>query len=341
MSVTLKQLATSLGLSITTVSRALGGYSDVSQITRQRVLEAAKEMDYRPNPLAQRLQKGKTESIGIVLPGEPGSFADPFFLELLMSMGERLSEEEYDLVVTSASEGHKENKVIRRFVEERRVDGLIVPRTRRQDERISYLLDKQFPFVAYGRTEEARPYAYLDMDCEQAFYIACQRLIQLGHQRIAFIGGEEGAMTVHHRFTGYRIALQEAEIALDSNLIHLENPSEDSGFRLTFELMNSTFPPTAILCVTDRVAMGALHALQELKIQAGSEVSVIGYDNLPMASYSTPPLTTMHHPIRRAGKRLIEMLLNLIRGDSVHDLQEVWQADLMIRKSDGPCPPEA
>ena len=158
-----------LELSPTTVSRALAGYPDVSSKTRSRVLEAANKFDYFPNPVAQRLQKGKTETIGIVLSAEQDYFKDTFFLELLTGISVRLRKIGYDLTIAVAPDSRQEIDSLHRMVQGKRVDGIILTMTKTRDDRISYLLDNNFPFVLYGRTEDPRQHAFLDMDGELAF----------------------------------------------------------------------------------------------------------------------------------------------------------------------------
>ncbi len=153
----LRALAKSLGLSITTVSRALDNYSDVSEATRKRVRAAADEAGYRPNAAARRLRKGSTEMVTMVLPTEPGQFNEPLYIELLAAMGKRLAGAGYDLTLLASPPGTEEIKTYRRLVEGRRTDGLIVVRTRRDDARIRWLLDADFPFVAMGRTDVPGP----------------------------------------------------------------------------------------------------------------------------------------------------------------------------------------
>ena len=187
MPVNLRQLAEKLELSTTTVSRALAGYSDVSSDTRHRVREAAKKHNYHPNPVAQRLQKGKTETIGIVLSPGQNYFKDTFFLDLLSGISVSLGKIGFDLTISVAPDSQHEIDSLHRMVQGKRVDGIILTLTKAQDERISYLLDKNFPFILYGRTEDPRPHAFLDMDGELAFRESCKYLIDLGHKRIALI----------------------------------------------------------------------------------------------------------------------------------------------------------
>ncbi|MBM3524297.1 MAG: LacI family DNA-binding transcriptional regulator [Alphaproteobacteria bacterium] len=332
----LKDLAAQLGLSITTVSRALAGYSDVSAETRARVKAMADAAGYRPHPIGRLLRHGRSEAIGVVLPAEPGHFTDPFFTELLVGLGEALARVDHDLIVTAARPGAEEMKVYRRLIEGRRVDGIVLARTRIKDERIGYLLDQGFPFVTHGRTDETRAYAHVDADGEAAFVAATRRLVELGHRRIALVNAPAAYSFAHHREAGWRKAMRETGMRAD--ILVAGEANEETGFTLAGGLLDARDPPTALLCATDRLAVGALRAVTARGLRPGRDISLIGYDDLPIATYTDPPLTTIAQPIRAMAVRLIEMLLARIGGAAAKDLAEVWPATLVARASDGPAP---
>ena len=333
----LKELSQHLGLSMTTVSRALGGYPEVSESTRAKVVEAARAFGYRANPNARRLASGKAEAIGMVLPLPPGNFGDPYFAELLAGIGERLQEADIDFMVTAVPAGAGEIEAYQRVVGSRRVDALIVGRTRRHDPRIQYLLDHDFPFIAHGRTETDRPYAWVDVDNEQAFLLATQRLIELGHRRIALINDPLELNFAYLRQCGYERALALADIAIDPAIVVEGDMYEESGHRLVTELLSAEQPPTAILCADVLAAVEALRVIKAKGLEVGKDISVIAYDDLLRGKYTDPPLTALHQPIRPTGVILAEKLLLLMSGTPVQDLQELWTPELIVRDSDGPC----
>lgn len=331
----LRRLAGSLGVSVTTVSRALAGYPDVAAATRARVAAEARRIGYRPHKVARRLRSGRSGTIGLVVPAEPGSF-DLFFLALIAAIGPLLAHHGLDLVMMGAPPGPAEAAAYRHLVEQHRVDGLIVARTRRHDARVRLLLDRGIPFVAHGRTESTRAYAHLDLDGERAFRTAAERLLGFGHTRIALLNAPPIYMFAHHRALGWRAALAAAGTAFGPAL-HAE-PTEENGHRLMRTLLARRDPPTAVLCATDRMAVGALHAIASAGLRAGRDISVIGYDDLPIASYTDPPLTTLEQPIEPMARRMVEMLLAQLDGASAEGLAEVWPARLIARHSDGPAP---
>jgi LacI family transcriptional regulator len=332
--VSLARIAHSLGISTTTVSRALGGFDDVALPTRARVAAEAARIGYRPNQVARRLRRGRSEAIGMVLPAAPGQFDDPFFLRILAAVGPRLEQAGLDLLVTTARPGADEVSAYRHLAEGRRVDGVLLARTRRHDERITYLLDRGLPFVAHGRCEEVRPFAYVDIDGEAACRAATERLIDFGHRRIGLINAAPGYMFAHFREAGWRAALRAAGLAEGPSAA--AEPTEENGFLRARAMLSGPDQPSALVCATDRLAVGALHALADAGLRAGREVSVIGYDDLPFATYTDPPLTTMEQPIERAAARMVDMLLQLLGGASPVGMHELWPARLIPRASDGP-----
>ncbi|GIW33829.1 LacI family DNA-binding transcriptional regulator [Meiothermus sp.] len=335
----IRRVAAEAGVSIATVSRVLNNPDRVSPQTRERVLEIATRLGYQPNPNGKRLRKGRAETIGLVIPSPQGRFADSFFLELLAGLGEGLLGAGLDLLVATCPPGAEELTVYRRLVEGKRVDGLVVARTRRYDERIAYLLEQNIPFVSHGRSDLiTTPYPYLDVDGQQGFYMATAHLLHLGHREIAFIGAPHELNFAAHRLAGYRQAMAEANLPLRLEWLLEGDLSENSGYQLAQSLLEPPRLPTAILCANDLMAIGVLRALRERGLQAGREVSVIGYDDIPQAQYTDPPLSTVHQPFRDTGKRLVEMLLARLAGVPVAALQEVWVPELVLRGSDGPPP---
>jgi len=332
----LREIAAALGLSVTTVSRALAGHGDVAAATRALVAAEADRRGYRPNPLASRLRRGRSEAVAVVVPAEPGHFSDPFFNELLVGLGEALSAADLELLVCAARPGAEEMKAYRRLVEGRRVDGIVLARMRVEDERAAWLQERGFPFVCHGRTASRRPVAHVDTDGEAAVAAATQRLIGLGHRHIGLINAPAIYSFANHREAGWRRALAAAR--LDPGPALAAEPSEENGYRLAAQLLAARDAPSAIVCATDRLAVGTLAAIAAAGRRAGRDVSVIGFDDLPAASYTDPPLTTIRNPAREMARRLVEMLREVIGGRPPGDFAELFESPLVARASDGPAP---
>ena len=334
----LRELAGRLNLSVTTVSRALNGFPEVKESTRQRVVAAARRYGYVPNQNARRLQKGRSEAVGFVMPARFGDFTDPFFSELLVGLGEHLHRHDLDLIVTAAPSGPDEILAYRRMVEGRRVDAMVIGRTRRRDDRIAYLLDRGFPFISHGRTEIDRPYAHLDMDHEHGFFELVGRLVRLGHHRLALLNGPEDLMLAHLRRAGFLRGVEQAGMSRDDVEIVSGEMTEQGGHEVAGRLLQQAVPPTALVCANDMMAVGALRAARQLGFAVPDDVSVTGYDDLRVSGFTEPPLTTLRQPIQESGRALAEKLMALLSGTAPEDLSEVWRPDLIVRESDGPLP---
>ncbi|MCX7671475.1 MAG: LacI family DNA-binding transcriptional regulator, partial [Anaerolineae bacterium] len=304
------------GKSITTVSRALAGYDDVSPETKALVRRVADELGYTPNLLAQRLQKRRSDTIGLILPTFGPRFSDPFFSEFLAGVGNMAAEHGYDLLVSTQPPGDRELAVYRQKVQSRQVDGFVIVRTRRQDARIRYLCEIGFPFAAFGRTECELNFPFVDVDGIQGMRLIAGHLIGLGHRRIACLASPADLLFTEHRLLGLRQALADHDLELPDDLVMWGDLTQRSGYEATMRLLDAPRPPTAIVACNDLMALGAMTAIHERGLVVGRDVAVTGFDDIPMAEHSHPSLTTVHQPIYQIGKTVCEMLIGLLRGQA-------------------------
>lgn len=330
------RLAKHLGLSEGTVSRALNNYPDIAQKTRERVVKAANELGYRPSTAARRLARGVVETIGFVLPARTGHLIDPFLAEILDGVATELALSDWDLLVAAVPEGHDEVAVMDRLIRSGKVGGFIVSRTRRHDPRIDFLRKSGIPFVAQGRTEDSRDYAWLDIDNEKAFVDATNHLIGLGHRKIAYLGGDPDLNYAWQRKNGFLSAAKSHEYPIDPAFLRDGICDEMAARKAVVELLELPDRPTAILCVTDTVAIGAIHALQHAGVTVGSEISVIGFDGLPMGEAIHPGLTTMTQASDKIGREIGRMVIAQANAPASEFSQTLWEATLTIRGSANP-----
>jgi LacI family transcriptional regulator len=332
--VTLKDIAARLDLSVTTVSRALGGYTDVAAETQQRILHAAQEMGYHPNVIAQSLQRQRSNTLGFVIPATRRSLSDPFFLDLLSGIGDGAAERGFDLLVSTCEPlSAAEVAVYERLVRGKRVDGVVIARTRRDDQRISYLMGQGFPVAAFGRTDMELASPYIDVDGASGVVLAMAHLFSHGHRRIAFISPPAYLMFAGHRLAGYREGLKQRQLPFDTDLVVEGDLSQASGHEVMINLLTLADPPTAVLCGNDLMALGAIHAVQDGGLVVGEDVAVVGFDDIPLAEHSHPPLTTVRQPIYEIGKRLAAMVACIVVGDGLVDRQVILQPELVVRAS--------
>ena len=333
----LVELARHLNLAKGTVSRALNGYSDIAPATRARVAAAAEALGYRASTTARRLAQRRAEAVGLVVPAEARQFNSPFLAEFLSGLTVTLGRAGYDLVVRSAV-GNDLLSDYSELMASRKVDAFVVTRTRPEDPRVAMLMAADMPFVTHGRTAWGDRHAWFDVDGEGAFRTATNHLLALGHRRIAVISAGSLMMASDHRLAGYRGALAEAGIAPTPGFVIDGDLTAEGGARAAATLLDLPAPPTAILCANDVTAVGAIHAIREAGLHVPHDVSVIGYDGISIGAMVDPPLTTMTQDAGQAGARVADMLLAVLSGEDPTDQQQLAQAWLIRRASDGPPP---
>ena len=335
-SVTLKDLAEELVLSITTVSRALGGYSDVAESTRLRVTRAAEEMGYVPSATARRLQKGRTDTIGFVIPTRGPRFSDPFFSELLAGIGNAAARHNFDLLVsTQPPDSAEEQAAYRRMAQGRLVDGLLVVRTRVEDWRIDYLSRIGLPFVAFGRSDLDVDFPYVDEDGVRGLELVTQHLVERGHQRLAFISAPEGLMFCELRWAGLEAALERHGLSLRPEHRIVGDLTQRGGFSAMNQLLDASPTPTAVIACNDLMALGAISAAQRRGLVVGRDVAITGCDDIPLAEHSHPSLTTLRQPIYDIGTQICDMLVCLMQGEVLGERHVLLQPELVVRESSG------
>lgn len=333
----LKELSLRLGLSQTTVSRALNGYPEVSERTRQRVMQLAREMNYRPNPSAKSLATGRTEHIGIVLPIEKNLFVEPLFGEYLAGVAQFLAESDMDVTVIPTPLS-QEQKVYEQLAISGRVDGLLISSPAVVDSRVASLAATNLPFVLHGRTQCEHPYSYCDIDNQGAFAKATRLLIELGHQRIGLINDECSLNYANDRYLGYKLALEQYGIPYDPSLCTQGGMTEEYGFNAVAQLLMHRPRPSAFLVSNMIFALGAMRALRQHGLEPGHDIALIAHDDhIPylQADKFDPPLTTTSSPIRRAGYEITQMLHREIEMRSQNQAKQckVLEVDLVIRGS--------
>lgn len=334
----LKDLARIVGLSPTTVSRALNGYSDVSESTRARVLAAASLHGYRPNSLAQRLATGRTNAVGLVYPAESGQLADPHFLQSLSGMSRRFGQAGMDLLVVTTG-GGDELASYARLLEARRFDALVVTRTRVQDPRLAWLDENGFPHVVHGRTRTPSRAPWADVDHLAGARLAWRRLRGLGHRSLAYLHAPLEHDFALRRQEGMDTALMEAGDAPPVR-IHA-GASERSGYDAIRRLLDLPNRPTAIVVDNGRAASGAVRALLDRNLVPGSDISVLAWDGVADNDFTGgPSITAIEHASPDdVGVQLADMTLAMLQAPDHPPSNVLWEPRLRIGVSDGPPRP--
>ena len=337
MKTNLKDFAQSLGLSPTTVSRALAGYSDVSPTTRQRVLEAARASGYQPDPTARRLVTGRANAVGLIVPFGANRLGNPRFVDVVGGLANSLADVDLDLMILAARRG-AELDTYRRHTSGRSVDALIVGDTLIDDVRIAFLQREGFPFVAYGRTDAAAPYPWFDFDNEAGARLAVARLAGLGHRRIALIHGPRIMSFVAQRRAGFVAGMQAAGLT-DDSLVTVEVALDrNAGREAMKRLLASPDRTTAVIVDNNLAGVGALRALADAGLQPGRDLSLIVYGAVPTDILLPYRVTSIAHPTGEAtGRMIAQLVVGAMAGQPAGTLQRLEQP--VLQPGDTDCPP--
>ncbi len=341
----LKQLSASLGLSQTTVSRALNGYPEVREETRARVHAAARAANYSPNSRARKLATGRAMAIGHVIPLDGREeLVNPIFADFIAGAGEIYSRAGYDLLLSMTTTNGAE-AAYRHMASNASVDGVMVQAPMLVDSRIPLLQDLGLPFVVHGRTADAEHYSWMDISNMRAFRRATDLLLDLGHLRIALLNGQETLDFARRRRLGFEAALAARRMVADPALMRSEVMTEQYGYRTASAMLDSANPPTAFVVSSIIPAIGVRRAVGERGLRTGRDVSIICHDDV--LSYidndgvhapEGPAFTATRSSIRAAGRRCAEILLRLIDDPDQPPIQELWETDLTLGRSTGPAP---
>jgi LacI family transcriptional regulator len=330
---TIRDVAKKLNLSITTVSRALDGYDDVADETRQLVIETARQMDYVPNRAARQLRRQQAETMGFIIPSISKRFDEAFFTEFIAGLGDELSTHNLDLLVSNAMTEDGEHNLYHRWVNSHKVDGFILNRIYKHDWRINYLSQEEIPFVALGKSHDKVAYPCIRIDGSDTCLHLVQHICDNGFSRFAFVGGPRDLLDHMERLHWLKVALKKCSLHVDLDVVSTDM-SSTAGYEATRLLLMSAMPPDAILCVNDEVAFGALHAAHEQRLTVGKDIAIVGFDGVQDAKHSEPPLTTLDIPVFDIARQLVDMLLKTIAGEAVESPVFIQPA-LLIRPSTG------
>ena len=331
-----RDVAKRLNISITTVSRALDGYSDVAEETRQLVIKTAQEMGYVPNRAARQLRRRRSDTIGFIVPARAPQFADPFFSEFIAGLGDEATSHNLDMLVsTAAPNSDLERQGYERWVHGGKVDGLVLNRMRLHDWRVQYLAKTDLPFVSLERSLDRSDHASVEVDSVAGFKLLMAYLTGKGHQRIAYLGGPKELKIQMDRLEGYKKGLTAAGIAYDPILVVEGDTTRGGGYQAAQQLFALPLPPTAITCINDLSAIGVLHAASERGLVVGQDLAVAGFDGIADTEHTSPPLTTLNQPLYEIARDLVKMLVTLIQNQPLEERRVRLQPDLLIRKSTG------
>jgi LacI family transcriptional regulator len=329
---TIFDVASAAGVSIKTVSRVVNNEPNVRVKTREKVLTAIQELNYQPNSAARGLSGKRSYVIGLVYEN-PHEFS--YVGDVLNGAIEACESEGYALLlrpITLPAENVAES--VRQFVTQTRVDGLVLPAPICDSEEVLALLEElNIPFAMLSPKNPRAHAISILCEEEQASFELTEYVIKQGHKRIGFVKGHPDHGASEKRYNGYRRALKANRITYDSSLVSQGYFDFESGRKAARKLLALAERPTVILSSNDDMAAGVLYEARETGCQVPEDLSIVGFDDTPLASHLWPPLTTVRQPIRRMADSATRLLIKKLRGDEVIDLPELFHCEVIIRGS--------
>lgn len=330
----IRSIAKHLGLSVSTVSKALNGYDRVSDATRERIIQVAQEYNYYPRRAARSLRRNKTEKIGLVLYTHTplSNRSSEYYFEIIRGAATTSESRGYNLILY-LTVGNQLDRLIN-ICRSHEVDCLILMiGTGVFNGPIDLLLKEKIPFIVLNKHPNYANVSYIVSDHEKGAKDAVEHLIKLGHQRIAYLGREDDPETSGDRFAGYRQALLAHGITSDEALVALTSSQSTSAYQAMKELLEQPVRPTAVFAYSDGWAIEALRAISEYGLVVPNDISVVGFDDLRASSLTNPPLTTVRQNLIQLGQQAIEALLQQLEDNLSTPFQRTIPVELIVRQS--------
>jgi DNA-binding LacI/PurR family transcriptional regulator len=331
---TSRDVAKMAGVSRTTVSLVLNRLEgiSISENTRQRVFKAAETLNYHPNATGRKLVSGKSNTLGLILCQSPEQiFADAFLLQVVLGVEQAAMQWNFHVLLKPVEPGDSDG--YSRLIAENHVDGIILSGPRQDDAEIIRLHEESVPIVLLGQLPDSE-LCCVDVNAISGAQTAVMHLIGLGHQRIGMITNAPLSYTsAQQRKSGYLQALCNAGIPADEALIKTGNYTPASGYRTMNELLQEAQPPSAVFVASDVVATGAILAAKHAGLRIPEDLSIVGFDDIPLAEYLDPPLTTIRLPAYGLGWAAGERLIRLMQGEGLEERRIYLDTELVVRSS--------
>lgn len=334
MASTIKKVAREARVSVATISRVLNNSPLVKPATREKVLKVIKELGYFPNVFARGLSKNKTEIIGIVVPSSPFLCSAHYFNEILRGVESTASKSNYKLLLNVDQSGFEKSQVIALF-DQRQVDGIIVVAMPLDALAKSGLEERNIPLVLIG--VHASKFNCVYADNVGGAVMAIQHLIDLGHRRIAALNGFMADSDAQERFKGYKKALAKNNIEFREELVFTGNFMQEDAYKVAKDLLKLKPLPTALFAANDQMAIGAMKAIKEGGMRIPLDISIVGFDDIDLASFVDPSLTTVKQPMFDIGRAAVKTLVAVIDEKQKSPTYKVLKTDLVIRQSTAKC----
>ena len=334
MRVTLNDIAKLAKVSPSTVSRAIANNPKISSATREKVSKIMKDLNYHPNIIARSLANKSTRIIGVIIPGvAETAFQNPFFPEVLRGVSSLAHKFKYNILISSVSNADEEKQTLKQFAQGGIAEGIILLASRVGDPSVEELTKLSFPFVVIGKPENKHEVNWVDNNNFTIGYELTKHFLEQGHRKIAFLGLSSNYIVTLDRLNGYKKALEDKGLPVDERLIIESKFIDDNGYDLMKQLFNRGINPTGVMAGDDLLAFGAMRFINEQGLKVPEDIAVSGFNNVQLANYSSPPLTTVEINPYLLGSKAFELLLAAINSDYKSYNRAIVPAELVIRGS--------
>jgi len=329
MNPTIKDVAELAGVHPSTVSRVINNDSRISEKTKEKVILIINKLGYTPNAIARGLKTKRTYTLGILIP----DITNPFFAEIARGVEDAANKKNFNVILCNTDGKLKKENTYLQILRGKRVDGLILGTAHIKDKSILELERKKFPYILVCRGIKELGKNCVIVDDVEGGIMATEYLIKLGHRRIAHITGPLKTRSALNRLKGYKLALKKYEIEYREELVGEGDFRIKGGYQVMKRFLKLAEPPTAIFAANDLLALGAMQAIQKKKYHVPKDFSIIGFDDIKLASFVHPALTTIRQPMLEMGALAVKMLLKIIEEGEFNQRKIVLKPKLIIRES--------
>jgi len=326
---TITDVARQAGVSKTTVSHVINETRFVEEETRQRVLQAIAELDYRPSSAARSLTTNRTETIGVVI----SDASNYFFGEVLRGIEDVFRPANYGIIVCNTAEILEREVHYLDLLLRQRVDGIVAAATSQRWSILTRAEIQHTPVVFMDRSFEGLERPFAGVDNKGGAYLGTRHLIECGHREVGILAGFQRLSTMRERLAGFRQALQESDIPLPDEWVVTSELSIEAGREAMRHILSLPDPPTAVFLSNNLLSLGALLAIRELDVRCPDDVALVGFDDHPWAAVSSPPLTVVRQPARQLGQAAAQMLLALINHEELPESRVILESEVIVRQS--------
>ncbi len=331
--VSIQDVARACGVAPSTVSNALSGKAHVREETRNRVVEIAQQMGYRPSAIARSLRMQRTWSIGLLI----ADITNPFFPEVVRGVEDVVAAEQCNLILCNTDYQPEKQARYLQVLLDKQVDGLILASQSSDSQDVVQLHNDGVPFVLVNRRHHLVTADYVGLDNQKSIALVLDHLVALGHRHFAYVAGPPDSAAAEERYESFLMALKDRDLPLEPTMVMDGDYSMAAGHRAALKLAGLPTPPTAVICTNDLMALGAIDGFMEQGWRVPEDMSVVGFDDISMSSLRSIGLTTIHQPKREMGAAAAKLLLKRIKARRPPPTQEAnLEPELIVRRTTAP-----